>query len=205
MRSLTRRWAFVQVLRRAQLRIGAQLTISLHLAHGAMRCRTPVQCDSCRSRSLTFDGLTKERLGRGNIAPGTQAKFHGLSRAVHRPVQIHPLAAHLHVGLVDAPRRPNRPCEPVPAALEPWRITMHPAHDGGVGDRQIALGDHLHQVPEAELEAQVPPHAQPMISPSKWRPSNSSSKLSNPAISPPSTRQELNDREAAELHQSHNA
>src|SRR6202046_5992260 len=37
---------------------------------------------------------------------------------------------------------------------------MHPPHDGGVGHRQAALGHHLHQIPEAELEAQVPPHAQ---------------------------------------------
>ncbi|HSZ89077.1 MAG TPA: hypothetical protein VK822_06835 [Acetobacteraceae bacterium] len=37
---------------------------------------------------------------------------------------------------------------------------MHPTHNGGVGHRQAALGHHLHQIPEAELEAQVPPHAQ---------------------------------------------
>ena len=37
---------------------------------------------------------------------------------------------------------------------------MHPTHDGGVGHRQAALGHHLHQIPEAQLEAQVPTHAQ---------------------------------------------
>src|ERR1700744_6193414 len=37
---------------------------------------------------------------------------------------------------------------------------MHPTHNGGVGHRQAALGHHLHQIPEAQLEAQVPPHAQ---------------------------------------------
>src|ERR1700722_16520713 len=42
-----------------------------------------------------------------------------------------------------------------------------------------------------------------MISRSKWRPSNSSSKLRNPAISPPQPITALRDREAAELHQSH--
>ena len=45
-------------------------------------------------------------------------------------------------------------------ALEFRRIVVHPAHDGGVGHRQAALLHHLHQVPEAELEAQIPPHAQ---------------------------------------------
>jgi hypothetical protein len=68
-----------------------------------MRCRLPVQCDSRRGRSLTVDGLTKERLGRSNIAPATEAKVHGVSRAVHHPVQIHPLAADLHVDLIEAP------------------------------------------------------------------------------------------------------
>src|ERR1700740_1294066 len=41
-----------------------------------------------------------------------------------------------------------------------------------------------------------------MISQSKWRPSNSSSKLRNPAISPPQSITALRDREPAELHQS---
>src|SRR5580698_11346751 len=71
-----------------------------------------------------------------------------------------PLAADFHVGLVDAPRRTYRPRELVPATLELRNIMMHPTHNGGVGHRQAALGHHLHQIPEAELEAQVPPHAQ---------------------------------------------
>jgi hypothetical protein len=37
---------------------------------------------------------------------------------------------------------------------------VHPTHDGSVGHRQAALSHHLHQIPKAELEAQVPPHAQ---------------------------------------------
>jgi hypothetical protein len=37
---------------------------------------------------------------------------------------------------------------------------MHPPHDGGVSQRQAAFGRDLHQVSEAELEAQVPPHTQ---------------------------------------------
>jgi hypothetical protein len=37
---------------------------------------------------------------------------------------------------------------------------MQPAHDGGVGHRQAALGHHFDQIAEAELEAQVPPQAQ---------------------------------------------
>ena len=36
---------------------------------------------------------------------------------------------------------------------------VHPTHDRGVRNRQAALGHHLNQVSEAELEAQIPPHA----------------------------------------------
>src|ERR1700728_1753110 len=83
-----------------------------------MRSRITVQCDGPRRRSLHLDRLAKERLGRGDIAPGAEPKVYGLSVAIYRPVQIDPLAADLHVGLVDAPRRPYRPRELVPATLE---------------------------------------------------------------------------------------
>ena len=37
---------------------------------------------------------------------------------------------------------------------------MHPTHDGGVGHRHATLGYHLYEIPEAELEPQIPTHAQ---------------------------------------------
>src|ERR1700733_7290274 len=125
-----------------------------------MRCRITVQCDGPWQRSLHFDRLAEERLGCSDIAPGAEPKVYCLPIAIDRPVQIDPLAADFHVGLVDAPRRTYRPRELVPATLELRNIMMHPTHNGGVGHRQAALGHHLHQIPETELEAQVPPHAQ---------------------------------------------
>src|SRR6516164_9076731 len=109
---------------------------------------------------MTYDCFPEQRFGRDDIAPGAKTKVHGSSLAIDRSIQIHPLAADLHVGLVDAPKGPDRPGEPVPAALELGCIVMHPAHNGGVDHRQAALGHHLYQVPEAEFEAQVPSHAQ---------------------------------------------
>jgi H+-transporting ATPase len=55
-------------------------------AHGAMRSRITVQCDGPRRRSLHLDRLAKERLGRGDIAPGAEPKVYGLSVAIYRPV-----------------------------------------------------------------------------------------------------------------------
>ena len=64
---------------------------------------------------------------------------------------------------------------------------MHQAHDGGVGHRHATLGHHLHQISEAELEAQVPPHAQDDDLAVKVPTLNSSSKPCNLAIAPTST------------------
>src|ERR1700722_2197442 len=36
----------------------------------------------------------------------------------------------------------------------------HPTHNGRMGQRQAALGHHLHQVSQAQLEAKIPAHAQ---------------------------------------------
>ena len=57
------------------------------------------------------------------------------------------------------------------AVLELRCIALHPAHDGRMRDRQAALRHHLHQVPQTELEPQVPAHTM-MTSRSKCRPSN---------------------------------
>src|SRR5579872_4744176 len=98
-----------------------------------MRCRVTVQCDGPRRRSLRFDRLAKERLGRGDIAPGAEPKVYSVSVTINRAVQIDPLAADLHVGFVNPPRRTDRSRELVPATLEFRNIMMHPTHDGRVG------------------------------------------------------------------------
>src|ERR1700730_4419726 len=125
-----------------------------------MRCRVTVQCGGPWSRSLALDGRAKERPGRADIALAAQAEVHGSARAIDRPVQVRPFAADLDVGLIDTPRRPDWPGEPVPAAFELRSIMVHPAHDGGVRQRQIAFRHHLYQVAIAELETQIPSHAQ---------------------------------------------
>jgi hypothetical protein len=48
----------------------------------------------------------------------------------------------------------------VPATLKFRHETLHPAHDRRVGEGKAAFGHHLHQVTEAQLEAQIPPHTQ---------------------------------------------
>src|SRR3984957_5516675 len=124
-----------------------------------MRRRITVQCDGLWGRTLALDGLAKERLGSADIALAAQPEVHGSARAVDRPVQVHPFAADLDVGLIDTPRRSGWPGEPVPATFNLWGKMGTPPHDHGVRQRQVAFRHHLHQVAVAELETQVPSDA----------------------------------------------
>src|SRR5215472_7194609 len=110
----------------------------------------------------------------------------GVPCAINRPVQIRPFATDLHVGFVHTPRCSGRPREAVPAALELRRIMMYPAHDSRVGHRQATLSHHLHQ--KLSLKRRYHRTHSTMISRSKCRPSNNSSKLRNLATALPSTR-----------------
>lgn len=77
--------------------------------------------------------------------------------------------------------------EAIPTFDKLWGIALHPAHEGRVRQRQTSLGHHLHTVAQTELEAEVHLTHKTMISRSKWRPSDSSSKLMNLAIALPLT------------------
>jgi hypothetical protein len=81
---------------------------------------------------------------------------------------------------------------------------MDPPHNGGVSQRQAAFGHHLHQVSEAELEAQVPPHTQDNYLALKVPTLKQFIQTRDPghhtAINSPESRE---DRAASKLHQSH--
>jgi len=48
----------------------------------------------------------------------------------------------------------------LPVNGRPQDVVLHPSHDGGMSQRQAALGYHLHQVLQAQLEPKIPLHAQ---------------------------------------------
>src|SRR5216684_1677385 len=50
--------------------------------------------------------------------------------------------------------------KPSPAFLKLRCVAPHPAHNGRMRHRQAALGHHLHQVSQAQLESKIPAHAQ---------------------------------------------
>src|ERR1700674_1322928 len=54
----------------------------------------------------------------------------------------------------------DRPGKPPPAFLELRGVALHPAHNGRMRHRQAALGHHLHQVTQTDLEPEIPANAQ---------------------------------------------
>src|SRR5450755_2618791 len=141
-----------------------------------MRGRVPIQRNRLR-RTLALDRLAEEGLGRSDVPFGAQMEVDCLAGPVDSAVQVAPLASNLHVRLVNAPGPSHRSAPLVPALDELGCVALHPAHDRRVRKRQAPLGHHLHQVSQAQLEPQVPPHAHDDDFAAKWRPSNNSSML----------------------------
>lgn len=86
--------------------------------------------------------------------PGIETEVDGVRRTINRAIEKDPFTPVSSTRHDEQARRANR----FQLALELRRIPVHPAHNGGVGHRQATLD--LQQVPEAELEARIPPHAQ---------------------------------------------
>src|SRR4029077_15946153 len=79
---------------------------------------------------------------------------------INGTIQVAPLASDLDVGLVNSPWAADRPGKTAPAFLELRGVALHPAHDRGMRHRQAALGHHLYQVAQTELEPKIPAPAQ---------------------------------------------
>src|SRR6516162_5696892 len=82
-----------------------------------------------------------------------------VAQLVDGSVEIRPLAADLHVSLVDPPAPRARPA-PVPAQplLDFGRVLLHPSVDGRVIDRHAAFCHHLLEIAIAYAVAAIPAH-----------------------------------------------
>src|SRR4030095_9126392 len=98
------------------------------LQHRAMRGGVAIKGDAYRRSPLRLQRLAKECLGRLHIAVGAQAKVDSLAFSIDGTIEIGPLAADLHIGLVDAPRATGLASELIPALLELGHETLDPAH-----------------------------------------------------------------------------
>jgi hypothetical protein len=83
-----------------------------------------------------------KRLHRRCAAPGAQPEVDDITLTIDGPIQIHPLAADLHVRFVNPRGYPDRAREPVSTPFKLRSIMVNPTHDRGVDHRQAALGHH---------------------------------------------------------------
>ena len=120
----------------------------------------PVGDDLGRRHTGGGPGPLEEPAGRLAVPPRGRVHVDDLPELVDRPVQVHPPAGDLHVGLVDVPAV----ADPVPG--EPGRVgqqrrePLHPPVHGDVVDVDAALGQQLLDVPVGQAEPQIPAHRQ---------------------------------------------
>ena len=104
--------------------------------------------------------FAEERLSRCDAAIGAKQKIDCLAVLVDGAVQVMPLALDRDVGLCDSPGGPNRFGEPSPPLLELRYLASYPSKDCRVGDLDVALGHHLHEVAIGKPIRDVPPYAE---------------------------------------------
>src|SRR5215471_16539672 len=96
-----------------------------------MRSRVGVQRD-LRRFAPVLHRLAKKALGRIHIALSAQEEIDGPAGLIHGPIQVHPTAPNLYIGLVHPPGSPNRTSISVPALLKFWQVMLGPAQNRGV-------------------------------------------------------------------------
>src|SRR5208283_3198489 len=125
-----------------------------------MRSLIVVERDLLWQPALALERPPEKRFGGCNIPLGAEQKIHRLSLLVDSTVKICPLAFDLHIGFVDSPGCADPAGETVPPLFELRNIARYPAHDRSVTQGNSALGHHFHKISKAELEPQIPAHAE---------------------------------------------
>jgi hypothetical protein len=114
----------------------------------------------CKQHSSRRRSSRETVHGRCHVSLWTQTEVNCIAVLVHCTVEIDPAAAHLQLGLVDAPGAANFACIASPALFELRDISLHPTHDGRMRKLQSTFSHHLDQIPKAQLIAKVPTYAQ---------------------------------------------
>lgn len=150
----------IQIFRGAYLRPLATRMVAKDFPGRPMRSLITIECDLARQSALASEGPPEKRFGSRDIALGAEQEIDSLSLLIDGTVEISPADFNLDVGFVDAPGPTRFACEAVPALFEFRNIALDPAHDRRMGQSNSAFGHHFHEIPKAEFEPQVPPHAE---------------------------------------------
>ena len=103
---------------------------------------------------------TEKCFGRRDVPLGAQEEIDSLALFVDRAIEVGPTAFDLNIGLVDLPGDACLVGETIPSPFEFRHIAPDPAHDRRMRQRNASLGHHLHEISQAELEPEIPAHAE---------------------------------------------
>src|SRR5580700_8937721 len=93
----------------------------------------------------------KETLSRSHITPSAQKEVDRAARFIDGSVQVDPLAFHLDISLVHAPRVTHRPGVRLPTLFKIRHVALHPPQDRRMSQQDAALGHHLDRSRELSL------------------------------------------------------
>src|ERR1700719_3132001 len=102
----------------------------------------------------------KETLSRSHITPSAQKEVDRAARFIDGSVQVAPLAFHLDISVVHAPRVTHRPGVRLPTLFKIRHVALHPPQDRRMSQQDAPLGHQLDQVTGAELEGEIPSYAE---------------------------------------------
>src|ERR1700751_5310531 len=102
----------------------------------------------------------KETLSRSHITPSAQKDVDCAAHFIDGSVQVDPVAFHLDISLVHAPRVTHRPGVRLPTLFKIRHVALHPQQDRRMSQQDAPLGHHLDQVTGAELEGEIPSYAE---------------------------------------------
>src|SRR3954454_7086978 len=83
-------------------------------------------------------------------------RFHRSSSFIDSTVAVHPLAAHLYIRLIGAPRTANGFGVCTPALCKLGRIADYPPQNRAWGNQHSQFTHDLSQVSIAEFESEIP-------------------------------------------------
>jgi hypothetical protein len=132
----------VQVLALPKLDVRA--AVGHQCAHGGRIGAALVDGDLL-GHIVQVDRALEEAARSGHVTVGGQEEVHRLAELVDRAVQILPLTAYQHIGLVDSPGLPTGSLRRRARRRQHRQHLQRPAVNGCVVDQNATLGHHLFQ------------------------------------------------------------
>jgi hypothetical protein len=113
-----------------------------------------------RGHASVLHRAAQKRFGGVHVPVPAEKEIDPLARFVDGAVQVHPLSVNLYIGLVHPPRSADGSSVAPPTLLKLRQEALDPPENRCMRHGNAAVCHHDHQIPQAQFEARVPPHAQ---------------------------------------------